>query len=128
MNNVILRTGYILISNLQGISLNIEQFTAFIDQLPEIEKVLKAKGITIPRPEYGGARVSPKAEDQEENDENDEENDEEEVEKEEEEEVKKPGKASKASDRAEDMRPVAASKLDRFRHRANHEATSDEDN
>ena len=126
MNNVILRTGYILISNLQGISLNIEQFTAFIDQLPEIEKVLKAKGITIPRPEYGGARVSPKAEDQEENDE---ENDEEEVEEEEEEEeVKKPGKASKASDRAEDMRPVAASKLDRFRHRANHEATSDEDN
>jgi hypothetical protein len=121
LNNVILRTGYILISNLQGISLNIEQFTAFIDQLPEIEKVLKAKGITIPRPEYGGARVSPKAEDQEENDE-------EEVEKEEEEEVKKPGKASKASDRAEDMRPVAASKLDRFRHRANHEATSDEDN
>lgn len=126
MNNVILRTGYILISNLQGISLNIEQFTAFIDQLPEIEKVLKAKGITIPRPEYGGARVSPKAEDQEENDE---ENDEEEVEEEEEEEeVKKPGKASKASDRAEDMKPVAASKLDRFRHRANHEATSDEDN
>ena len=125
MNHVILRTGYILISNLQGISLNIEQFTAFIDQLPEIEKVLKAKGITIPRPEYGGARVSPKAEDQEENDE---ENDEEEVEEEEEEEVKKPGKASKASDRAEDMRPVAASKLDRFRHRANHEATSDEDN
>lgn len=126
MNNVILRTGYILISNLQGISLNIEQFTAFIDQLPEIEKVLKAKGITIPRPEYGGARVSPKAEDQEQNDE---ENDEEEVEEEEEEEeVKKPGKASKASDRAEDMKPVAASKLDRFRHRANHEATSDEDN
>ena len=126
MNHVILRTGYILISNLQGISLNIEQFTAFIDQLPEIEKVLKAKGITIPRPEYGGARVSPKAEDQEENDE---ENDEEEVEEEEEEEeVKKPGKASKASDRAEDMKPVAASKLDRFRHRANHEATSDEDN
>jgi hypothetical protein len=115
LNRVILQTDDILISNLQGISLNIEQFTAFIDQMPEIEKVLKAKGITIPRPEYGGARVSPKAEDQEENEE-------------EEEEVKKPGKASKASDRAEDMKPVAASKLDRFRHRANHEAASDEDN
>lgn len=125
MNHIILRTGDILISNLQGISLNIEQFTAFIDQLPEIEKVLKAKGITIPRPEYGGARVSPKAEDHEENEEEDEE---EEVEEEEEDEVKKPGKASKASDAAEDMKPVAASKLDRFRHRANHEATSDEDN
>jgi hypothetical protein len=125
LNRVILQTDDILISNLQGISLNIEQFTAFIDQLPEIEKVLKAKGITIPRPEYGGARVSPKAEDQEENEEEDEE---EEVEEEEEEEVKKPGKASKASDRAEDMKPVAASKLDRFRHRANHEAASDEDN
>jgi hypothetical protein len=82
--------------------------------------VLKAKGITITRPEYGGARASPKTEDQAE--------EENEVEEDEEEEVKKPAKAVEESEQEEDAKPVAASKLDRFRHRANHEATSDEDN
>ena len=102
----------------QGISLNIEQFTAFIEQLPEIEKVLKAKGITIPRPEYGGACASPEDEDQAE----------EEDEEDGEEEVKKSAKAEEESEHEEDAKPVAASKLDKFRHRANHEATSEEDN
>jgi hypothetical protein len=106
----------------QGISLNIDQFTAFIEQLPEIEKALKAKGITIPRPEYGGARASPKIEEQVE------ENEEEEEEEEEEEAAKKPTKAVEASEDEEDAKPVGKSKLDRFKHRANHEATSDEDN
>jgi hypothetical protein len=111
----------LIIDVFQGISLNIDQFTAFIEQLPEIEKALKAKGITIPRPEYGGARASPKTEEQvEEN--------EEEEEEEEEEAAKKPTKAVEASEDEEDAKPVGKSKLDRFRHRANHEATSDEDN
>ena len=88
--------------------------------MPEIEKALKAKGITIPRPEYGDARASSKAEEQAE-----EENEDEEEEKE---EVKKPAKAVEASEDEEDAKPVAKSKLDRFRHKANHEATSDEDN
>jgi hypothetical protein len=118
LNHVIRQTDNILILDLpKGISLNIEQFTTLIEQLPEIEKVLKAKGITIPRPEYGGARASPKAESQ------DEEENEEEVE-----DVKKPTKPVQESEQEEDAKPVAASKLDRFRHRANHEATSDEDN
>jgi hypothetical protein len=115
------QTDIILILDVfQGISLNIDQFTAFIEQLPEIEKALKAKGITIPRPEYGEARASSKTEEQAE-----EENEEEE---EEEEAAKKPAKAVEASEDEEDVKPVTKSKLDRFKHRANHEATSDEDN
>jgi hypothetical protein len=114
------QTDIILILDIfQGISLNIDQFTAFIEQLPEIEKALKAKGITIPRPEYGGARASPKTEDQVEENEDEEE---------EEEAAKKTAKAVEASEDEEDAKPVAKSKLDRFKHRANHEATSDEDN
>jgi hypothetical protein len=45
-----------------------------------------------------------------------------------EEEVKKPANPVEASEDEEDAKPVAKSKLDRFRHKANHEATSDEDN
>jgi hypothetical protein len=110
----------LILDPFQGISLNIDQFTAFIEQLPEIEKALEAKGITIPRPEYGDVRASSKAEEQAEEENEDEE--------EEEEEVKKPAKAVEASEDEEDAKPVAKSKLDRFRHKANHEATSDEDN
>lgn len=91
-----------------------------MEQLPEIEKALKAQGITIPRPDYGGAHAFPKDEDQAEEDKEEEED--------EEEEVKKPAKAVEESEDEEDAKPVAASKLDRFRHKANHEATSDEDN
>ena len=41
--------------SVQGISLNIEQFTTFLEQLPAIEKALKAKGISVPRPKYGSS-------------------------------------------------------------------------
>lgn len=104
----------------QGISLNIEQFTTFIEQLPEIEKALKAKGISIPRPEYGEARSSLKAEDEVE--------EENEGQEEGEEVVKESAKAVDASEQEEDAKPAAANKLDKFRHKANHEATSEEDN
>jgi len=112
----------LILDPFQGISLNIDQFTIFIEQLPEIEKALKSKGITIPRPEYGGARASLEAE------EPTEEENQEEEEEEVEEEVKKPANPVEASEDEEDAKPVAKSKLDRFRHKANHEATSDEDN
>ncbi|KAJ9228553.1 hypothetical protein DTO166G5_8471 [Paecilomyces variotii] len=36
----------------KGISLPIEQFSAFVSLLPEIESVLHEKGIAVPRPEY----------------------------------------------------------------------------
>ncbi|RAO71228.1 uncharacterized protein BHQ10_007240 [Talaromyces amestolkiae] len=39
----------------KGISLPIEQFNALIGCLPEIEQVLSAKGISVPRPAYNGA-------------------------------------------------------------------------
>ncbi|KAH8695905.1 putative RNA polymerase II transcriptional coactivator [Talaromyces proteolyticus] len=38
----------------KGISLPIEQFSALISHLPEIEEALSQKGITIPRPPYNG--------------------------------------------------------------------------
>ena len=68
----------LILDPFQGISLNIDQFTIFIEQLPEIEKALKSKGITIPRPEYGGARASLEAEEptEEENEEEEEEGEE----------------------------------------------------
>ncbi|EED21770.1 RNA polymerase II transcriptional coactivator, putative [Talaromyces stipitatus ATCC 10500] len=38
----------------KGISLPIEQFSALVSHLPEIEQVLSAKGISVPRPSYNG--------------------------------------------------------------------------
>ncbi|KUL89880.1 hypothetical protein ZTR_02746 [Talaromyces verruculosus] len=52
----------------KGISLPIEQFNVLIGFLPEIEKVLSAKGIQVPRPAYNGA-VADKDEDEEEEEE-----------------------------------------------------------
>ncbi|GAD98302.1 RNA polymerase II transcriptional coactivator, putative [Paecilomyces variotii No. 5] len=37
---------------LQGISMPIDQFSAFISVLPQIESVLHEKGVVVPRPEY----------------------------------------------------------------------------
>jgi hypothetical protein len=82
--------------------------------LPEIEKALKSKGITIPRPAYDG--VPAKA-----------------VEKDDEEEEEDAGEPeqkaiAEASEDEEIVKPVKASRIDRFKHKANHEATSEEDN
>jgi hypothetical protein len=41
----------------KGIALSIEQYAAVVTLLPEIEEVLKGKGIEVPRPEYGGKAV-----------------------------------------------------------------------
>jgi hypothetical protein len=84
----------------KGISLNIEQYCSLLDLLPQVEKVLKAKGQTVPRPQYDGA--SSKATATADDDEEDEEDEEEAVSK-------------------------TKGKLDRFKMKKNHEATSDED-
>lgn len=96
-----------------------EQFTTFIEQLPAIESALKAKGISIPRPKYGGS--SAKAAEEDEN---------EEVDEHEDEVVKEPGKKaiSDVDDDEEPLKPVKPGRLDKFKHKANHEATSEEDN
>ncbi|KAK5124384.1 hypothetical protein LTR85_001601 [Meristemomyces frigidus] len=90
----------------KGISLSIDQFTAVLDILPDIESVLKSKGITIPRPTYDGkpATEEPAAEEE----------DEEDGGEEEEEEVK-------------DEKPKTSGRLDKLKMKQNHEATSDED-
>ena len=52
--------------------MSLEQYSTFVELLPQIEKVLKGKGETVPRPQYtkgGGAAVK------KENDEDDEEMD-----------------------------------------------------
>jgi hypothetical protein len=81
--------------------------------LPEIEKALKSKGITIPRPAYDGVPAKAVDEDDEE-----------------EEDAGEPEQKAivEASEDEEIAKPVKASRLDRFKHKANHEATSEEDN
>lgn len=49
----------------QGISLSTDQFKTFIGLLPEIERVLAAKGIEVPRPQYDAkSNVSVEADDE----------------------------------------------------------------
>lgn len=89
----------------QGISLNLDQFNAFVELLPAIEGVLSSKGIQAARPKYdqGPAKKAVATDQEPDEDEDDDE------------EVVEP--ASKST-----------GKLDKFKHKANHEATSDEDN
>ncbi|TKX21572.1 RNA polymerase II transcriptional coactivator-like protein [Elsinoe australis] len=101
----------------KGITLPIDQFTALLSILPQIETTLQDRGIDVPRPEYGSSGADGtttgynKADGTTEKE--DEENDEEEV------ETAKPTKTANGS---------AASKLDQFKlDKQNHEATSDED-
>ncbi|KAH9845821.1 Transcriptional Coactivator p15 (PC4) [Teratosphaeria destructans] len=85
---------------IQGITLSIDQFSAVMDVLPQIESTLKSKGIAIPRPKYDGGAADAGNDEPEEEDE------------------------EEAPDEEEDAKP---SKLDKFRMRPNHEATSDEE-
>ena len=89
---------------MKGISLSIEQYTALIEILPDIERVLKSKGVEVPRPQYGKATSKTVEEEQ---DVDEDEDDDEEFE------------TSKSK-----------GKLEKFKlkpNHANHEATSDED-
>ncbi|KAI4833737.1 PC4-domain-containing protein [Aureobasidium sp. EXF-8845] len=97
----------------KGISLSLEQFSAFLEILPEVEAALRSQGQELPRPNYAhddDTKVSssaklPKSEPEE-------------SEPEPEPAVDKP-----------DMNTApSTSKLDRFKYeRKNHEATSDEE-
>lgn len=91
----------------QGINLTIDQYTALIDILPDLERVLKAKGVDVPRPRYDKKPAPLDEEDEEDetgplNDEDDEEK--------------------------EDAKPSQQRvTLNKFKARRNHDATSDED-
>ena len=74
--------------------------------MPHLENALKAKGLDIPRPNYDTQTSVIKAEDNLEDEAEDEEAD--------------------ADEDAPDVNP-ARNKLDGFKMKANHEATSDED-
>ena len=92
--------------DLQGISLSIEQYTALIEILPDIERVLKSKRIEVPRPQYGKAAAKAVDEEEEEEEEVDDEED---------------------DDDEEVETSKSKGKLDKFKLKSNHEATSDED-
>jgi hypothetical protein len=81
--------------------------------LPEIEKALKAKGIFIPRPKYDGVSTKKVKEDEEGSD-----------------DAREPAQKviASASEHEDVQKSVTAGRLDKFKHRANHEATSEEDN
>jgi len=106
-------------TSFKGISLNIEQFTTFLEQLPAIQEALRAKGIPTPRPRYGASSAREV-----------EESEEDEVDADEDEDATKPEKkaVADADEDEEPVKPVKAGRLERFKHKANHEATSDEDN
>lgn len=76
-----------------------------LDILPDIEAVLKAKGHTVPRPKYDG---KPSAEESTAEEEDGDEHEEEQEE-------------------VTDEKPQPSGRLDRFKMKPNHEATSDED-
>jgi hypothetical protein len=91
-------------SGFQGISLSMEQYTALVALLPDIERVLKSKGVEVPRPKYDKAALQVKDQEEDSAPEEEDEEDEEEA---------APSK-SKA-------------KLSKFKMKSNHDATSDED-
>lgn len=90
----------------KGISMTVDQYTAFLELIPEIEQVLKSKGVTVPRPQYD-KKASVKEEDENENDEHED--------------------GDAAEDDEKDTSTKHKGKLDKFKMKKNHEATSDED-
>lgn len=44
---------------MQGISLTIEQYSALITLMPQIEDLLQKKGEEVPRPDYGASKDAP---------------------------------------------------------------------
>ncbi|KAG9586966.1 PC4-domain-containing protein, partial [Aureobasidium melanogenum] len=94
----------------KGISLSLEQFSAFLGILPEVEAALKSQGQELPRPNYGedtAAKASSSAKVSESEQDEDE--------------------PEPAGDEPE-TNTAHTSKLDRFKYeKKNHEATSDEE-
>ena len=46
-------------NGLQGISLTLEQYSALIALMPQIEDILREKGEDVPRPDYGASKPAP---------------------------------------------------------------------
>ncbi|KAK3724419.1 hypothetical protein LTR37_001043 [Vermiconidia calcicola] len=85
----------------KGIALTLDQYTAFLGLVPEIERVLKSKGITVPRPQY---ESQPATKDEE------------------------PAADEVDEDGDEDEEASThKGKLDKFKMKKNHETTSDEE-
>lgn len=80
--------------------------------LPELETLLEAKGEVVPRPEYDGAGLTKKTK--------------QEGAKPEESEDRDQGQ-DEGVEEVEDAKPAVSSKLDKYKLKGNHEATSDED-
>ena len=83
--------------------MTVEQYTAFVELMPDIERVLKSKGLKAPRPQYDKSSTT-----------------------------KEPDDELEASDEVEeeDEREVSSKhkgKLEKFKMKKNHEATSDEE-
>ncbi|PNS20680.1 hypothetical protein CAC42_2925 [Sphaceloma murrayae] len=93
----------------KGISLPIEQYTALLHALPQIESALKDQGLEVPRPNYGPGGGNDSGEDIDDLPKADEEDEVEDV------------KSTEANGRS-------PSRQDRFKlDKKNHEATSEED-
>ena len=89
---------------MQGISLSVDQYVALLEILPHIESVLESKGITVARPEYAGKTEAATVDVDEVVEEEEEDDDDDEV-----------------------QERKSSSKLEKYRMKKNHEATSDED-
>ncbi|KAK5115532.1 hypothetical protein LTR62_001191 [Meristemomyces frigidus] len=91
----------------KGISLSLDQYATLLAVLPQLETLLRSKGEDVPRPQYDGAGM---------------------IKKTKKEDI---GAADEAQDEVDDdtvdAKPVASSKIDKYRMKHNHEATSDED-
>lgn len=83
--------------------MTVEQYTAFLDLMPDIERVLKSKGIKVPRPPFDKQPVA--AEEQAEDDES----------------------AEHAGEDEHPSSPEQKDRLDKFKLKKNHEATSSSD-
>lgn len=90
--------------------MTIDQYTAFVELMPDIDRVLKKKGIKAPRPQYDSNKSSsPAVEDEEASA-----SEEEEAEESEEDAPAKSSSKTKG-------------KLDKFKIKKNHEATDSSD-
>lgn len=93
----------------QGISLTADQYNAVIEILPQVNEVLSGKGIEVSQPKFDHAASSKSTKADNGEDEKEE--------------------SEHAEAEEEELPKIqsAKSKLDKFRHKQNHEATSDEE-
>ncbi|CAK4031702.1 PC4-domain-containing [Lecanosticta acicola] len=88
----------------KGISITIDQFNAFLQVLPQVESVLAANDINVLRPQVDQQASSEAAGNEDEKE-----------------------AAEDEDDQDAAAHETVSKKLDKFRHKQNHEATSDED-